>query len=61
MSHLLATLYLLGLIVPLSAQYNVCVSEFYLGGDFLLGGLFDIHQLSSPFYHDKPETIDCSR
>lgn len=61
MSHLVASLCLLGFLLPALAQCNVPVSEFRLGGDYVLGGLFDIHQLSSPVYHDKPETIDCSR
>lgn len=61
MNRLLATLCLLGLFLPVLAQRNVSMSQFRLGGDFVLGGLFDIHQLSDPFYHDKPETIDCSR
>lgn len=61
MSHRVASLCLLGFLLPVLAQWNVPVSEFRLGGDYVLGGLFDIHQLSSPIYHDKPETIDCSR
>lgn len=61
MSYPVASLYLLGFLLPVLAQFNIPVSEFHLRGDYVLGGLFDIHQLSSPVYHDKPETIDCSR
>lgn len=61
MSLLVASLCLLELLLPVLAQRNIFVSQFHLGGDFVVGGLFDIHQLSSPVYHDKPETIDCSR
>lgn len=61
MSHLVASIFLLGFLLPVLEQRNVTVSRFHLGGDFVVGGLFDIHQLSSLVYHDKPETIDCSR
>uniref|UniRef100_A0A8D3E8U6 G-protein coupled receptors family 3 profile domain-containing protein n=1 Tax=Scophthalmus maximus TaxID=52904 RepID=A0A8D3E8U6_SCOMX len=39
---------------------TVPASEFQLEGDFLIGGLFDVHHVSAPVYHDRPETIDCS-
>lgn len=61
MSPLVASLCLLGFLRPVLAQDSIPVSEFRLGGDYVLGGLFDIHQLSSAVYHDKPETIDCAR
>lgn len=35
-------------------------SEFNLDGDYLLGGLFDIHLASGTVLH-RPEAIDCSR
>uniref|UniRef100_A0A665T2S9 G-protein coupled receptors family 3 profile domain-containing protein n=1 Tax=Echeneis naucrates TaxID=173247 RepID=A0A665T2S9_ECHNA len=35
-------------------------SEFQLEGDYLVGGLFDIHHVSTLVYHDRPEAIDCS-
>ncbi|CAJ1085527.1 Taste receptor type 1 member 1%2C partial [Xyrichtys novacula] len=35
-------------------------SEFQLDGDFLIGGLFDIHHVSVPGYHDRPEATECS-
>ncbi|KAL7399500.1 hypothetical protein ABVT39_025491 [Epinephelus coioides] len=35
-------------------------SEFQLKGDYLLGGLFDIHQASEPVCQDRPEASDCS-
>ncbi|XP_068607817.1 taste receptor type 1 member 1-like [Brachionichthys hirsutus] len=35
-------------------------SEFQLKGDYLIGGLFDIHHVNAPVHHDKPEAIDCS-
>ncbi|KAM6930098.1 taste receptor type 1 member 1-like [Lycodopsis pacificus] len=34
-------------------------SEFQLDGEYLIGGLFDIHH-SATVYHDRPEAIDCS-
>uniref|UniRef100_A0A7N8WY05 Taste receptor type 1 member 1-like n=1 Tax=Mastacembelus armatus TaxID=205130 RepID=A0A7N8WY05_9TELE len=35
-------------------------SEFHLEGDYLIGGLFDIHYASAPGYHYRPEAINCS-
>nr|XP_033503183.1 taste receptor type 1 member 1-like [Epinephelus lanceolatus] len=57
MKPFLVSLYLLGTFLHALAQ---CTSEFHLEGDYLLGGLFDIHHDSSPVYHDRPEAIDCS-
>ncbi|XP_022054468.2 taste receptor type 1 member 1-like [Acanthochromis polyacanthus] len=34
--------------------------EFHLEGDYLIGGLFDIHPASSSLRRDRPEAIDCS-
>ncbi|XP_019743593.1 taste receptor type 1 member 1-like [Hippocampus comes] len=36
-----------------------CDSQFNLNGDYLIGGLFDIHA-SSSVSHDRPEAIRCS-
>uniref|UniRef100_A0A672YMZ5 Taste receptor type 1 member 1-like n=1 Tax=Sphaeramia orbicularis TaxID=375764 RepID=A0A672YMZ5_9TELE len=36
-------------------------SEFHLEGDFLIGGLFDIHDVRDPVVFGRPEAIDCSR
>lgn len=51
------------LVSPLRvlAQCNVPVTEFHMDGDYLLGGLFDIHHANNDVYHHRPETIDCSR
>ncbi|XP_033503164.2 taste receptor type 1 member 1-like [Epinephelus lanceolatus] len=57
MKHFLVSLCLLGTFFQALAQ---CTSEFHLEGDYMLGGLFDIHHDSSPVYHDRPEAIDCS-
>ncbi|XP_034733615.1 taste receptor type 1 member 1-like [Etheostoma cragini] len=38
----------------------VPVSEFQLDGDYLLGGLFNVHHDSDHVYHGRPEAIDCS-
>lgn len=43
------------------AQCNVPASEFRMDGDYLLGGLFDIHHANATVYHHRPETIDCAR
>ncbi|XP_019112199.2 taste receptor type 1 member 1-like [Larimichthys crocea] len=59
MDHLLAFLSLLS-FVHFLAQCTVPASEFQLDGDYLIGGLFDIHHVSTSFYHNRPEAIDCS-
>ncbi|XP_030278003.1 taste receptor type 1 member 1-like [Sparus aurata] len=60
MKHCLAFLCLSGFVLRALAQCTAPASEFHLDGDFLIGGLFDIHQASAPIYHDRPEAIDCS-
>lgn len=52
------------LLGSLLMELTLCAapaSEFQLNGDYLLGGLFDIHYVSTPAYHERPEAIDCSR
>lgn len=51
---------LLGLFLQALTQ-PAAASEFSLDGDFLIGGLFDIHQISDTFFQDRSETITCSR
>ncbi|XP_071331069.1 taste receptor type 1 member 1-like [Trachinotus anak] len=36
------------------------VTDFQLEGDYLIGGLFDIHHVSAPVYHDRPAAINCT-
>ncbi len=61
MKYFLASLCLLGSLLRVFAQCTVLTSEFQLEGDYLVGGLFDIHQASDPIHHNRPEAIDCSR
>ncbi|XP_059189607.1 taste receptor type 1 member 1 [Centropristis striata] len=60
MKHFLVSLCLLGTFLHALAQCTVPASAFQLEGDYLLGGLFDIHYVSDSVYHDRPEAIDCS-
>ncbi|XP_070696222.1 taste receptor type 1 member 1-like [Pempheris klunzingeri] len=60
MEHFLASLCFLGSFLHASAQCTVPATEFKLEGDYLIGGLFDIHHVSAPVYHHRPEAIDCS-
>lgn len=60
MNHLLAPLSLLAYFLNPSIQCSNSESEFKLKGDYLIGGLFDIHH-ATRFYPDRPEAIDCSR
>ncbi|RVE70362.1 hypothetical protein OJAV_G00063700 [Oryzias javanicus] len=53
----LSSLFLLGFFFHAQTQ---CKSEFNLKGDFIIGGLFDIHDVSETVHHDRPEVINCS-
>ncbi|CAL8319127.1 unnamed protein product [Merluccius merluccius] len=62
MTRLSVSLYLLlalGLNVPQSMSEKTS-SEFNLDGDYLLGGLFDIHHVNGSLQTDRPEAIVCS-
>ncbi|XP_078101493.1 taste receptor type 1 member 1-like [Sander vitreus] len=59
MKHVLVSLCLLETFLHALAQC-VPASDFQLEGDYLLGGLFNVHHDSNPVYHDRPEAIDCS-
>ncbi|MEQ2159414.1 hypothetical protein GOODEAATRI_022597, partial [Goodea atripinnis] len=58
--HVFAYLYLLGCLLP-SLRKAITASEFKLDGDYLIGGLFDIHHVSGAYPHYKPEAITCAR
>ncbi|XP_044066449.1 taste receptor type 1 member 1-like [Siniperca chuatsi] len=60
MKHFLASLCLLGSLLHALTQCTVPASQFQLEGDYLIGGLFDIHHANGSIYHDRPEAIDCS-
>ncbi|KAL3974280.1 pregnane X receptor [Sarotherodon galilaeus] len=49
----------LGCFLYALAQYTLSTSEFRVEGDYLIGGLFDIHQLNDSLLHQRPEAIDC--
>nr|XP_033503228.1 taste receptor type 1 member 1-like [Epinephelus lanceolatus] len=55
MKHFLVSLCLLGSFLHALAQ---CTSEFHLEGDYMLGGVFDVHH-SDPVNHDRPRAISC--
>ncbi|XP_019112198.2 taste receptor type 1 member 1-like [Larimichthys crocea] len=58
MKHLFASLCLMVTFLHASAQCTVPTSEFQLGGHYLIGGLFDIHNANGPA--DRPESTDCT-
>lgn len=60
MEHI-AVLCVLGCLLHAAAPCTFATSEFRLEGDYLIGGLFDIHHVSVPIFHKRPETLDCSR
>uniref|UniRef100_A0A672FAN3 G-protein coupled receptors family 3 profile domain-containing protein n=1 Tax=Salarias fasciatus TaxID=181472 RepID=A0A672FAN3_SALFA len=60
MVQILAFVCLLGSVLNDVPQNTIPSSEFQLDGDFLLGGLFNIHHVSSPLHLHRPEAIDCT-
>ncbi|XP_072223137.1 taste receptor type 1 member 1-like [Leuresthes tenuis] len=60
MKRFLIPLCLLGSFLHVITHCTVPGSEFQLDGNYLIGGLFDIHHVSRPFYQDRPEAIYCS-
>ncbi|KAM3617037.1 uncharacterized protein V6R79_001525 [Siganus canaliculatus] len=60
MKHCLVSVCFVGSVLHVLTQRSVPASEFHLEGDYILGGLFDIHLVPGPTYYDKPEVIDCS-
>lgn len=60
MKPFLVVFCLLGSVANEATLCNVSASDFHLKGDFLIGGLFQIHHVSSPANQDRPEVIDCS-
>ncbi|XP_038578811.1 taste receptor type 1 member 1 [Micropterus salmoides] len=60
MKHFLASLCLLESFLHALCQCTVPTSAFRLKGDYLIGGLFDIHQADVSLHHDRPEATDCS-
>ncbi|XP_070825190.1 taste receptor type 1 member 1-like [Chaetodon trifascialis] len=60
MKHFLASLCVLGSLLHASAQCTSSASDFQLEGDYLIGGLFDIHHASKTVSHDRPEFTQCS-
>ncbi len=61
MKHFLAFLCLFESLLHGLALCTAPASEFQREGDYLIGGLFDIHHASGSVIHDRPEAIDCSR
>nr|XP_046253758.1 taste receptor type 1 member 1-like [Scatophagus argus] len=60
MKQCLSFLCFLGCLLQALAPYTVPASQFQLEGDYIIGGLFDIHQVSETVFHDRPEAIECS-
>ncbi|KAL3974274.1 taste receptor type 1 member 1 [Sarotherodon galilaeus] len=60
MKHFLASFWLLGTFLHVCTQRAIPASEFQLEGDYLIGGLFDIHDDTGSVYHERPEAIDCA-
>ncbi|KAL3974279.1 glycogen synthase kinase 3 beta [Sarotherodon galilaeus] len=60
MKHILAYMCMLECFLHAFDQCTVPESEFQQEGDYLIGGLFDIHHVNSSVHHYRPEAIDCS-
>uniref|UniRef100_A0A3Q3FYZ5 Taste receptor type 1 member 1-like n=1 Tax=Labrus bergylta TaxID=56723 RepID=A0A3Q3FYZ5_9LABR len=59
MMHALTFVCVLELLHALP-QCTIHASEFNLEGDYLMGGIFDVHHVLDPAYNDRPEAIDCT-
>uniref|UniRef100_A0AAX7U2L3 G-protein coupled receptors family 3 profile domain-containing protein n=1 Tax=Astatotilapia calliptera TaxID=8154 RepID=A0AAX7U2L3_ASTCA len=55
MKHFLESFCLLGAFLHVCTQHTVPASEFQLEGDYLIGGLFHIHDDTGSVYHERPE------
>ncbi|XP_054905776.1 taste receptor type 1 member 1-like [Poeciliopsis prolifica] len=61
MKHfLLAAVFLCETFLHASTRCSAPTSEFQLDGNFLIGGLFDIHYAWGLGRHLRPEAVDCS-
>ncbi|XP_068180173.1 taste receptor type 1 member 1-like [Antennarius striatus] len=60
MKHFLFCLCLVGSLLHVWAQCTFPTSEFLLKGDYMIGGLFDIHHDSTTVHHNKPVAAICS-
>uniref|UniRef100_A0AAX7UEI5 G-protein coupled receptors family 3 profile domain-containing protein n=1 Tax=Astatotilapia calliptera TaxID=8154 RepID=A0AAX7UEI5_ASTCA len=60
MKHFLESFCLLGAFLHVCTQHTVPASEFQLEGDYLIGGLFHIHDDTGSVYHERPEALDCT-
>lgn len=61
MRHFLISLYLLGTFLHTLTKCTMSATDFHLDGDYLIGGLFNIHYAHGGIYQTKPQAIDCSR
>ncbi|XP_047461824.1 taste receptor type 1 member 1-like [Mugil cephalus] len=59
MKYFLSVLILLRTSLLATTQCTAPASEFHLEGDYLIGGLFEIHHISGGVYHKRPEAMDC--
>ncbi|XP_061590852.1 taste receptor type 1 member 1-like [Cololabis saira] len=51
----------LGYLLHALTECAISSSEFRLDGDYLIGGLFDVHHVNDSYPHNRPEAITCSR
>uniref|UniRef100_A0A3B4AKA7 G-protein coupled receptors family 3 profile domain-containing protein n=1 Tax=Periophthalmus magnuspinnatus TaxID=409849 RepID=A0A3B4AKA7_9GOBI len=61
MTSLIAALFLMDYILSSVSPCTVTDSEFSLAGDFLIGGLFDVHDVTEEVSQHMPEAINCSQ
>lgn len=61
MERFLVSLCFLGSVLHTVPECTGPASEFQLAGDYLIGGVFEIHHVTSPVYHERPEAVSCSR
>uniref|UniRef100_A0A8C6VZ63 Taste receptor type 1 member 1-like n=1 Tax=Nothobranchius furzeri TaxID=105023 RepID=A0A8C6VZ63_NOTFU len=57
MKHFLAAICAVGFFLHPINKCTVSTSEFHLEGDYVLGGLFDVHSVNVPSHQNRPELL----
>uniref|UniRef100_A0A8C5GXX0 Taste receptor type 1 member 1-like n=1 Tax=Gouania willdenowi TaxID=441366 RepID=A0A8C5GXX0_GOUWI len=60
MKHFLLSLFFVEFLLRASTASTFSDSDFHQDGDYLIGGLFNLHAVGSSYHHHRPEAINCS-
>uniref|UniRef100_A0A8C5GX39 Taste receptor type 1 member 1-like n=1 Tax=Gouania willdenowi TaxID=441366 RepID=A0A8C5GX39_GOUWI len=61
MKHFLLSLFFVEFLLRASTASTFSDSDFHQDGDYLIGGLFNLHAVGSSYHHHRPEAINCSQ